>query len=165
MELQDFKNMIKQSMIENDGIHIVAKSLMCDCEECRKEGKIQPDVCSDIFDGYVHSIGFHEKGMPELLFLVGPNGIDEEELTKQELIDRVQDAGNFINTIFQTRDTFKFNNNQAYGSPNINGLYWVIADNDDQMVEFIKHDLMSDATAFYDTCQFNVVVFKSHIHK
>lgn len=155
---------IKKEINEN-GISIIALSKACDCEECKKEGINHDNDLNDIFDGYVYSIGFHKKGMPEILILAGSNGVEEDTITKEQLTNRIHDASNFINTIFHTRDTFKFNPKQAYGSPNIDGLYWVIADDTVfQSEEFIKHELMAGATSYYKDCQYKVIIFKPHIH-
>ena len=96
--------------------------------------------------------------------MVGSNGVEEFELTKEQLIERIHDASNFLNTIYHYGDNFIFDKNQAYGSPNINGLYWVIVDDEDnQMQEYIKHELMSSATTYYDDCQYELIIFKVHI--
>ncbi len=158
--LEEVKKEIKET-----GISVIAISKTCDCEECKKEGVNHDNDLNDIFDGYVYSIGFHEKGLPEILILAGSNGVEEDTITKEQLTDRIHDAASFINTIFQTRDVFKYDPKKAYGSPNIDGLYWVIADDSmQQSEEFIKHELMDGATSYYKDCQYKVVILKPHIH-
>lgn len=83
----------------------------------------------------------------------------------QQVLSRMEDANIFLNTIYQTRDTFVFDREKAYGSPNINGLYWVIMDNEKlDADEFVKHELMSSATDYYNDCQYNFIIFRPHIH-
>ena len=161
--VEEFRLAVKQDIL-NDGVHIRGKSAACDCEQCKLEGKIQPTVFTSILDGYVHSIGFHEKGKPEILILVGPNGTDELELTKEQLNDRIRNADLFIGNIDHNGNDFIFDKNKAYNSFDIEGLYWVIIEDDDgQMQEYVKHELMDATTAYYYDCQYEVIIFKAHI--
>ena len=87
-DVEEWRESVKKE-IQSNGVHIVAKSTACDCEECLKEGISKGNSYTSLLDGYVHSIGFHQQGLPEVIILAGSNGVEETELTKEQRIDLV----------------------------------------------------------------------------
>ena len=154
-----------QEAIANNGFHVNAISKFCDCEKCKSEGVVQPEFSTDIMDGYVYTAGFSEKGMPEMLFLCGPNQSEELQITKEMLHDRIQDANSYIAHIYKTKGEGLKNDNLVQKSL-VKDVWWVNITKRYEGFDLagVKERLMPATVAYYCNTDFDLLVFSTHIH-
>lgn len=146
--------------IKEHGVFFVAVADIC--PQCHPEQENQR-VFTNIEDGFIYTIGFHELGLPEVFVFVGPDGNGYSEATESELRDNLQCAANFISHIYDGRETFKVDKKIAYRSDDEkqNGLYFVaVSDETEEMGEEPKEHFMSVTCRYYGTTDFKVRVFK-----
>ena len=156
---------ITDSIVEN-GVHVVATADTGDCPCCQAEGKARKHknrMYTELNDGYVHSVGFHGLGLPEIFVFVGPSGHGDEKIDVKELRERLQEAADFIHHIYENRDGFVFSKTQAYGGENClrKGLFFIICfDASEDIGDEVRNKYMSHTVGYYNTTDFKTVAFK-----
>lgn len=150
-----------EAHIKEYGVFFVAVADIDPVDQTKDESE---KIFTQIHDGYVYTIGFHELGLPEVLVFVGPGGGGGyDRATVDELRDNLQYATNFIRHIYDTRDTFVVDMKAAHaGDAQRESDLYIVAIHDETQDpgEGVKTNLLSGIYEYYGTTDFKVRAFK-----